>query len=163
MIKIDIENLYKENYKKLKNFFIKRSLKNESEDLVQQTFKNLIENIQNLKYIHKAPSYIFKIAQNLVIDTLRNKNKNYLLSKDLGKTKNSENSEKNLEQKIEDEIEFERIISKLNNDEKIIIRMKIVDNLTFKEISEMLNININTVISKFNRAVRKLAKKLSEN
>ncbi|MCS7243487.1 MAG: sigma-70 family RNA polymerase sigma factor [Candidatus Calescibacterium sp.] len=157
MIKINIEGLYKENYKKLKNFFIKRSLKNEAEDLVQQTFLKISENVHNLKNIHKAPSYIFKIAQNLVVDTLRNKNKSYLPNKDLEKTKNYE---KDVEQKIQDEIEFEKLISQLNKDEKIIIRMKIVDNLTFKEISEILNININTVISKFNRAVKKLAKKL---
>ena len=142
--KAEVERLYKENYNKLKNFFIKKNFIFDVEDLIHQVFIKFMQNIDKVKNYN---SYLFSIARNLMIDMVRTKKREYPFNNDI-LTK----------EELDSKIEFERIISNLSEEERLIIKMKIVDNLTFKEISQILNKNINTVISKFNKAIKKLSK-----
>jgi len=142
--KAEVERLYKENYNKLKNFFIKKNFVLDVEDLIHQVFIKFMQNIDKVKNYN---SYLFSIARNLMIDMVRTKKREYPFNNDI-LTK----------EELDSKIEFERIISNLSEEERLIIKMKIVDNLTFKEISQILNKNINTVISKFNKAIKKLSK-----
>ncbi len=142
--KAEVERLYKENYNKLKNFFIKKNFIFDVEDLIHQVFIKFMQNIDRVKNYN---SYLFSIARNLMIDMVRTKKRVYPINNDI-LTK----------EELDSKIEFERIISNLSEEERFIIKMKIVDNLTFKEISQILNKNINTVISKFNKAIKKLSK-----
>lgn len=142
--KAEVERLYKENYNKLKNFFIKKNFVLDVEDLIHQVFIKFMQNIDKVKNYN---SYLFSIARNLMIDMVRTKKRVYPINNDI-LTK----------EELDSKIEFERIISNLSEEERFIIKMKIVDNLTFKEISQILNKNINTVISKFNKAIKKLSK-----
>ncbi len=142
--KAEVERLYKENYNKLKNFFIKKNFIFDVEDLIHQVFIKFMQNIDRVKNYN---SYLFSIARNLMIDMVRTKKREYPFNNDI-LTK----------EELDSKIEFERIISNLSEEERFIIKMKIVDNLTFKEISQILNKNINTVISKFNKAIKKLSK-----
>lgn len=142
--KAEVERLYKENYNKLKNFFIKKNFIFDVEDLIHQVFIKFMQNIDKVKNYN---SYLFSIARNLMIDMVRTKKRVYPINNDI-LTK----------EELDSKIEFERIISNLSEEERFIIKMKIVDNLTFKEISQILNKNINTVISKFNKAIKKLSK-----
>lgn len=128
----------------MKNFFIKKNFVLDVEDLIHQVFIKFMQNIDKVKNYN---SYLFSIARNLMIDMVRTKKREYPFNNDI-LTK----------EELDSKIEFERIISNLSEEERLIIKMKIVDNLTFKEISQILNKNINTVISKFNKAIKKLSK-----
>lgn len=157
MVKKEIEELYRKNYNRLINYFRKLNPGNyEAEDLIHQLFLNISKD--KITNIHKISSYMFRAARNLITDILRSKNK-YQTAK-LPENKAIEETPQNI---IEEKIEFEKIISSLKEDEKKIIRMKIIDNLTFKEISESLGMNLNTVISKFNRVIKKLSQRLKSN
>lgn len=57
---------------------------------------------------------------------------------------------------IEDSIDFFGLLSALSNDERTIVAMYYSEEYTTKEISEILNINENTVRSKIKRAKEKI-------
>lgn len=54
------------------------------------------------------------------------------------------------------------ILALLNEDERQIIVLHIVSNMKFKEIAKLLNKPLSTVLSKYNRAFKKLKEKRKE-
>jgi len=149
-----IEEIYRENYHHLKNFISRKIIdKTYLEDFINETFLRFIQNFKNIKNAFSYKSYLFKIANNLIIDSLRVKNKEKMLKNELIEKNNLIDEEKNV---VEDLINFEKKISSLTYEEKLILKLKFVDNLTFKEMSQKLNQNINTLITKFNKAIKKL-------
>lgn len=95
-------------------------------------------------------SILLSVAKNLIIDHFR-KNQKVVYYYNLEEIQLS-NQDKYLE--------IELILNKLSHEEREIIKMKIFDGFSFKEISQLKKLNINTVISKFNRAIKKVSKYL---
>jgi len=151
------KDLYKE-YNYLRSFFYKRMMdKDMADDLIQESFLKLF-SVRIFSKVKSVSNYLMKIANNLLIDFIRNKVKNRVEFSLDNEVKFTKDNVGNLEEKLN----FEQIISFLDEEERIILKMKFVDNLTFREISELMNKNINTVLSKFNKALKKLRKSLFE-
>ena len=145
-------------YQKLKKFFSKNLPYQEVEDFIQEVFLKFYRTSKFI-IIKKPASFIFKIAHNLIIDYYRKKEKikkeiffNDFTYLDNHKTYN------NNQDKTFQEIEILNILESLSEQEKLILKMKIIDKLTFKEISQKLKINTNTLLSKFRRLLKKLQK-----
>jgi len=141
------EEIYN-NYNKLVYFVIMRYVKNSEDvrDLVQDTFlsfyNNLNHNIRNLK------AYLTVTA--------KNKSLNYLRQKD--KVIVNENFVYQLQDENLSNVQYQLLIEEmkniLSNLEIEIILQRTIYGLKFKEISQKLNIKLNTTISLYFRALK---------
>lgn len=114
--------------------------KESSEDIAQTVFTKIWNmNTNNLPTSNEA-SWLYSITKNETLNFLR-KQKSTVNLEDIYYI-NSDNNELN---EIMEKDTFNRIITKLNEKEQEIVSLKILSNLSFREISQILNIPIGTV------------------
>jgi RNA polymerase sigma-70 factor (ECF subfamily) len=160
--KYKIEEYYKQTKKYIYNYISKYlSNKEDIEDLVSIVFIKFIDKYNDIKNKGEKfiKNYLFKIAKNKLIDFFR-VNKKYQTYEITDNIKNNESIE--LDNYLQNKLIIEKLLSNLNDEEREILILKIVDNLTFKEIAALKKTNINTVIWKFNKIIKKL-EKIKEN
>lgn len=126
-------------------------------DAIQETIIIAYSRIKNLKDNKKFKSWIIKILINECNKTYRKK---YLTKKIFNKISNEKSSdeEENSIKNINSKLDFDILISSLNYDEKLIITLFYNNKYTCNEISNILNMNINTVKSKLLRSKDKIKK-----
>lgn len=114
-----------------------------SEDLTQETFIKIINNIEKFDTRGKAKfsTYVITIAKNTYIDYLRKELKmiNYV---SVEESFNIEDINSNIENLVIDKIYNKDILGKLENlmeEQKLVIKLKYIEGLTLKEISDKLS------------------------
>ena len=152
-----IEELYKK-YNKVIYGIAFSILKNreDSEDIVQIFFSKLYSLEENKLPSNNESSWIYTTTKNEVINFLKKKRDNI----DYDSLYEIEDANNDLN-KIIDRDNYNRLISKLNDKEKEIISLKILSNLSFVEISKLLNIPTGTVKWKYYKSINTLKLLLS--
>lgn len=147
-----IEELYKKYYKIVYGiaFSILKN-KEDSEDIVQIFFSKLYSLEKNKLPNDKETTWIYTTTKNEVLNFLKKKRNDI----DYDSIYEIEDSNNYLN-KIIDRDSYNRLISKLNDTEKEIISLKILSNLSFKEISRLLNIPTGTVKWKYYKSINTL-------
>ena len=152
-----IEELYKK-YNKVIYGIAFSILKNkeDSEEIVQIFFSKLYSLEENKLPNNNESSWIYTTTKNKVINFLKKKRDNidYDSMYEIEDTNNEIN-------KIIDRDSYNRLISKLNDTEKEIISLKILANLSFEEISRLLNMPTGTVKWKYYKSINTLKLLLS--
>lgn len=140
-----------------------------AEDLFQDTFMKVINTLRSGKYQEEGKFYqwVVRIARNLVIDHFRRINKLPVVVDSEGR--DVLNNFRILEQNREDEIEKEethellkRLIHELPREQKEVLVLRHYANLSFKEISDMTNVSINTSLGRMRYALINLRKMMLE-
>ena len=132
-------------------------------DLVQDTFIKVYKNRANIDLDKNFKSWLYKIATNTAYDWLKKKRPKIeeLTENTDFETIDSIPSYYNIEQlKILDLVEA---LKTLKPDSENILRLYYQEGFTYLEISEILNIPINTVKTKISRAKSELITKLNQN
>jgi len=139
-----------------------------SQDITQDAFIRIFKKLKNYNDENKFKNWIFTLARNMTMDYYRkNGRKNIPLETqdeegfsmiDILADKEPQ-PEKAAAIKSESE-SVNKALSRLTAEERELIYLK--DSMTFKEIAEMQNKPIGTLLSKFNRALGKLKKILLE-
>ena len=119
----------------------------DAEDVMQQTFMNLITSSSNYKKGSRAKSYILKTAHNLAINQLKD-----------------EQSKNGRVSPIEEDIPFveENDLSSLESlkilgeEDRMIVVLKIDTNATHREIAELLGIGVAACEKRYRRALKRL-------
>lgn len=137
-----------------------------ADDVFQETFVKAIVMMQQKRYVFsgKFSSWIMRIAHNYVIDLFRQEKKMNVSSIESGE--NSINVEKNM---IEDNVEsvivcqqtrkeVKRMIEMLPQAQREIVYMRYYQELSFKEIADILDISINTALGRMRYALMNLRK-----
>jgi|SRR5690554_90911 len=139
-------------------------------DIFQETFIKVINTIRKGSYNEEGKflSWVMRIAHNLIIDYFRKANKIQLQRDydDFSIFDGIEDREKNIEAKliyeqIEDDLQI--LISRLPEEQQEIIRLRLYDDLSFKEISELTGLSINTALGRMRYAVLNLRKIIEQN
>jgi RNA polymerase sigma-70 factor (ECF subfamily) len=130
--------------------------KEDSEDVTQKVFLKIWKIEKDKLPTENEASWLYTITKNETLNFLRNK-KQELNIDDLYYI-NSEDKELN---SIIEQDKYNRIISRLNVQEQEIVSLKILSNLSFKEISQILNMPIGTVQWKYYKALHTLKMLLS--
>ncbi len=135
-----------------------------AEDIVQETFLKLYDNINNYKEQKaKFSTYLYKIAYNTTLNTIRSlkKEKDLLrnLKLNLQAPKLYDDPYYQLEKQEFINI-IKDIITLLPLAEGTIFVLKTESKMTYNEIAEILDISRRTVIRKMNSALKKLNKEL---
>ncbi len=143
--------------------------KHEAEDLAQEAFIRAYINIQSYDENRKFSTWLYRIATNLAIDRMRKKKPDYYLDAEIKGTEGM-----NLYSQIpdngvlpEDEVTsletqsyIQKEIMQLPAKYRSIIALRFIDELSLKEISEILEIPVGTVKTRIHRGREALRKKL---
>jgi len=151
--------------------FIISKVKNKdiAEDIFQDTFIKVINSIKKGKYNEEGKflPWVMRITHNLIIDYFRRESKmrKIRVTDDFNIFDVLENGNKNQEEiLIQDQVysDLNSIIEELPEDQKQVLKMRYLHDMSFKKISELNNISINTALGRMRYAIinlRKLAKK----
>lgn len=150
--KIAFEKLYAK-YNKLVYGVAFSILKNkeDSEDIVQIVFSKLYKIDKNKLPSNKETSWLYTLTKNETISFLRKKNNDINLES-IYEIEDKDNEINN----IIDQVEFNRLISGLNDKEKQIISLKILANLSFDEIGKLLNEPTGTIKWRYYKSIHTL-------
>lgn len=154
---IAFEKLYK-NYKNLVYKIAYSILKNshDSEDIVQIVFEKIYSIDKDKLPTSYESSWLYSVTKNETINYLKKK-KNYVNLDDIYEIEDN-NNEIN---KLINQDSYNRLISKLNDSEKEIISLKVLSNLSFEEISKILNTPTGTIKWRYYKSVNTLKLLLS--
>ena len=111
-----------------------------AEDYTQETFCRAIKNIDNFRGECKIEVWLCQIAKNAYFNDLRKKRRENAVSIEANELniKDDLNIEEDFITNEEKEI-MERLIEKLDDKSKEIVRMRISADMSFKEISSIYN------------------------
>ncbi|NNL22699.1 MAG: sigma-70 family RNA polymerase sigma factor [Ignavibacteriaceae bacterium] len=130
-------------------------------DLSQEAFIRAYKNFSKFDKKRKFFTWYYKILKNLCLNFIRDKThkrENHFLEFD-NETLRSDNLSEKIENSELISI-MEQAIEGLDGDEREIIILREFEGHSYKEISEILNIPIGTVMSKLFYARKKLGEKL---
>lgn len=144
------EKIYRLAYKFLKD-------KEQSEEIVQETFINLWLNREKLDPYGNIWLYLFVIAKRLSLNALRQSARAvHLPDEILHSVMETHNGTE--EEVLAHDLEqyTERIIQKLPRQQQLVFKLSRVDGLSHKEIAEQLHISQNTVKNHMVEALKTL-------
>lgn len=151
------EELYKK-YNKLIYRIAYSILKNkqDAEDIVQIVFTKIYSMDKEKLPNSNEASWLYSVTKNETINYLKNRKNNI----DLDRIYEMEDDNKEIN-KIINADSFNRLISKLNENEREIISLKILSNLSFEEIGKVLNVPTGTIKWRYYKSVHTLKLLLS--
>ena len=163
-------NAYNELVKRYKDRllnFVFRYFNNreQAEDVVQDTLIKLYTHASYYKKIAKFSTWIFTIAKNNALTELRkNKRKqtNSLWTED-GKVIDINSKEQSLDIKVQNEIAIEQLnkfLDEIPENFRMAVVLRDFQELSYDEISKILEIPIGTIKSRINRGRIQLAEKM---
>jgi len=139
-------------------------------DLFQDVFIKVINTMKSNKYKEEGKflPWVLRIAHNLVIDHFRKENKMYKVrtTDDYDPFRSIDDGEDNVQDMlIKDQIDSDvkDLIVHLPKDQQDIIALRIFKGMSFKDISEMKNISINTALGRMRYALINMRKLIEEN
>lgn len=141
-----------------------------SDDIFQDTFIKVINTLRTKSYNEEGKflPWVMRIAHNLVVDHYRKSNKmpfnreteeysifNYM----------SDNAPTIESKMITNQVEADltRLLDELPEDQKEVLVMRMYQDLSFKEISELTGVSINTALGRMRYAVLNLRKIIEKN
>ncbi len=136
----------------------------DADDVLQNTFIKVYQNIQNFKGESKIYSWMYRIATNEAITFLKAKAKRNNNSLE----KEKDLAIKNLETDVyfegdEIQLKLQKAIATLPEKQQLVFNMKYFDETTYDELSEILETSVGALKSSYHIAVKKITKHLTEN
>ncbi|MBI5594375.1 MAG: RNA polymerase sigma factor [Deltaproteobacteria bacterium] len=148
--------------------------KQEAEDLTQDVFMKINQNLKNFRGESELSTWIYRIATNTALDRLRGRSLNQmplnepilndskemiLEDRDVWAGEGKPSNERHLIRKEMNEC-IRNIVSHLPEDYRTIISLSELQGLSNKEIAGLLGISLNTVKIRLHRARLRLRKEL---
>lgn len=127
-------------------------------DAIQETIIHSYNKLHTLKNINYFKTWIIKILINQCNLIHRKRKKQLGLFNKISNLVNNSTYTNNIFQEVESNIDFDLLIQHLNYNEKLIFTLYYRNKYTPTEISNILNINVNTIKSRISRAKQKIQK-----
>ena len=129
----------------------------EAEDVLQDTYVKVALNASRYRSGGKPLAWIVTIARNLALMRIRSSAHTVMLSDEEWNTVAGNSSG---EFGTEDRMVLKKAFEILGDDEREIVLLHAVNGLKHREIADIYGMPLATVLSKYNRAIRKLSKAL---
>ncbi len=145
--------------------YSKISDKDISNDIFQDTFIKVIRTLKSKSYNEEGKflPWVMRIAHNLIIDHFR-KNKKMPMFRETEEFSifsiMSDNSLTIENKIIQDQVEIDlrKLIEELPADQKEVLIMRMYQDMSFKEISELTGVSINTALGRMRYALMNMRK-----
>ncbi|MCP4267615.1 MAG: sigma-70 family RNA polymerase sigma factor [Candidatus Brocadiaceae bacterium] len=131
----------------------------EAQEVTQEVFISVYRNLKGFKFKSSFKTWVYRITINTAINFSKKRSKEQ--SKIVGFNDKNEfiATVDSVSEKVEEE-QHEKVISTLlealNPDQRACIVLRNIEGLSYQEIAESLNININTVRTRIKRARERL-------
>jgi RNA polymerase sigma factor (sigma-70 family) len=169
-----IEKTFINEKSKLFNFIRKFvPSREDAEDILQDVFYQFI-SYANIQVIERIDRWLFKAARNRIIDNSRKKTTERF-SEQIWETVDEEETfsiedflpsigltPEDLLLKDEFNENFEAVLNELPPEQRDVFVMNEIDGYSFKEISGITGLSVNTLLSRKHYAVKQLKKKLNK-
>ncbi len=170
---IKIEETIKKERNRLFNFIKKNvSIKEDAEDILQDVLYQFTTGFEEIEFFEKISSWLFQTARNRIIDLYRKKKTvslNYQLPDDdedemtlsladILPDLSSTPDKVYLQDLIWEELQ--NCLEELPEEQKDVFEMNEFEQMSFKEISELTGVPVNTLLSRKRYAVLYLRKRL---
>ncbi|MDD7305285.1 MAG: sigma-70 family RNA polymerase sigma factor [Peptoniphilaceae bacterium] len=153
---IDIEKIYSLYFEDLYKFILYLSNNKEiAEDVTSETFLKVMANMDKIKNEASIKTYLLQIGKNTYYTYIKRNRKILLLEDYEENIKNKENIEEDFI-KNEEKSSLERLIEKLDQPYKDIVKLRIYQEMSFKEIGLIFNKTANWACVCFYRAKENL-------
>ncbi|MBD3724000.1 MAG: RNA polymerase sigma factor [Flavobacteriaceae bacterium] len=136
----------------------------DTDDVLQNTFIKVYQNIKNFKGDSKLYSWLYRIATNESLTFLQQKAKKSGIS--------NEEQKQKLINKLESDIYFDgdeikiklqKAIATLPEKQQLVFNMKYFEELKYEEISEIVNTSVGALKASYHLAVKKIEDFLKNN
>lgn len=142
-----------------------------AEDIFQETFIKAILTIKQGRYTEtgKFRAWITRIAHNLIIDHFRQEKNENTISNDniaVDLLNNAQLCDGTIEDTlIHNQIlsDVQKLIKQLPDNQREVLEMRYYQDLSFKEISEITGVSINTALGRMRYAILNMRKLAEEN
>lgn len=155
------------NYIRLVYFFARKSLyqQEEVDDIVQETFLKAMKKYNQFTFKSEGElkSWLLTICRHLITDQMRVKKRTVSIEQNNIELFDTNDVEDMMDAEITHEKDIERVkkeLLKLKAEEQEIIRLRIVEEMEFKEIAVALDTKDAAVKMRFYRAIIKLKEAL---
>jgi RNA polymerase sigma-70 factor (ECF subfamily) len=160
----DFKSIYDTFSGKLSGFVF-GLVKSESltKDIVQETFMKIWINRKNIDIQQSFKSYLFKIAQNLIIDHFRKQMNDPVFENYLDYSDELSADTDKIEQKIDFDLfvkQLEIAKTKLTTKQKEIFELSKEQGMSVPEIAQLLNITEQTIYNQLSSALKILRKEI---
>lgn len=156
---------YYASYRQIYGFLLALTKnKEDAEDLLQNTYIR-IRNGSHLYRKQGTPmTWMCAVAKNQFLDFVRKKSKGVSVDFDEVEKYVSEGLGTGVKQHkdVENEMVLEKAFEILNKQERTIVVLHMIDGLKHREISKITGIPLSTVLSKYNRSLKKLREFIKE-
>lgn len=125
-----------------------------AEDAVQETFLKVIGHLDYIVQSCSRKAYIYKIASNVCIDMWRKKSAEELPDETSYFDRGYEEAEA--------DTDFLQLIKELPEEQRKIVILRFGQDLTMREIAEILDLPLRTVQSRLRSSLKKMKKKYKE-
>ncbi|WP_222616902.1 RNA polymerase sigma factor [Flavobacterium kayseriense] len=136
-----------------------------SNDIFQDTFIKVIKTLKSKSYNEEGKflPWVMRIAHNLIIDHFRKNKKMPLFreTEEFSIFSIMSDDSPTIENKIisdQVEVDIKRLIEELPADQKEVLVMRMYQDMSFKEISEITGVSINTSLGRMRYALMNLRK-----
>lgn len=167
-----LEILVKRHQSKLYRFIYSKVNDREiADDFFQETFIRVINTFKEQNYYNEKGKFlpwVMRIANNLIVDYYRKKSKVTIFreSEECSVFTFIKDESISVEQYFEKEnvaTQVKQLINKLPSDQSEVLLLRIFHDLSFKEISELTNVSMNTSLGRMRYAITNLKKLVKKN
>jgi RNA polymerase sigma-70 factor (ECF subfamily) len=136
-----------------------------SNDIFQDTFIKVIKTLKNNSYNEEGKflPWVMRIAHNLIVDHFRKNKKMPLFreTEEFSIFSIMSDDSLTMESKMiidQVEVDLKKLIQELPDDQKEVVIMRMYQDMSFKEISEITGVSINTALGRMRYALMNLRK-----
>ncbi len=130
----------------------------EAEDIQQDVFIRIWQSAGSYKAHGKPLAWIFTITRNLALMRFRDQKKTISMTEEDWQAMFADR----VQMDSEDRIILKSLIETLSREEQNIVMLHAVAQLKHREIAQILDLPLSTVLSKYNRALKKLKQAIKE-
>lgn len=136
----------------------------DADDVLQNTFIKIFQNLKNFKGESKLFSWMYRIATNESLTFLKQKSKTSGISSEALQNKTIDNLEADVFFDGNDiQIKLQKAIALLPEKQQLVFKMKYFQELKYEEISEILGTTVGGLKASYHLAVKKIEAFVSTN
>jgi len=141
-------------------YFINRLLDNSelTEDIFQDTWLTVIRRIHGLREIDAFPAWLYRIARNKVYQQLRKKRNVSRLDENIAVVDHAEEDDFS----VEDAAKVHKCLKELPPEYRVVLMLRFLEQMSYEQISQVLNCKLGTVRSRLYYAKLALKKELEK-
>ncbi len=150
-----------ERYQRPLRYFVSRLLDDDEalEDILQDTWLSVINKIHGLKSVDAFPTWLYRIARNKVYQQLRRKKRLSELDEKIVVADCDEDEESF---STEDAEKIHRCLAMLTPAHKEVLMLRFLEQMSYEQISQVIDCNVGTVRSRIYYAKLALRKEMEK-